>query len=149
MSLLYKTSIPVNGEKLQENVSGKFQYPRHYSFQNKHLFQCFWNETFTSFSASLICSVFVCFLQFNLEWKQTFKEKKILLAWRESPFNFWPALFWIPFLPIVFTSELSSPRDITSITKALKSNACYLQLNEHVGLLLTFSKHWCKKDMIV
>lgn len=79
MSLLYKTSIPVNGEKLQDNVSGKFQYPRHYSFQNNNLFQWFWNEMFTSISASLICSVFVCFLQFNLEWKQIFREKKYFL----------------------------------------------------------------------
>lgn len=88
----------------------------------------------------------VCFFQLNLDWKQTFKEK-ILLAWCEPAFNFWPALFRISFLPVVFTSELPSPRPTTSITKALKSNVCYVQLKEHVGLLLTaqalvVSKTW-------
>lgn len=60
-----------------------------------------------------------------------------------NPFNFWPALFWISFFPVVF-SELPSPRSTTSITKALKSNACYVQFNECVGLFTAecASKTW-------
>lgn len=111
-----------------------------------------WNKEYcseiknlTRFSDSLISSVFV---SFSSTWsKNRLSKKKLFLHDVNPSFNFWPALFWVSLFPVVFSSELPSPRPTKSITEALKSNVMCNSMSTCVYCWL--HKHWCKKDLIL